>query len=136
MAIKEEDIILNRIDNIELELISSDTEYAKNFLVDEGFNIEQEIDFSVKYIAKVKFMAQALANKNRDQHLLEKAFIKIKEVIQENSNLASVKLAALLQKRTPLVQYRKLEKWSDEEIKEVLADVDLVKLLEELSNKD
>ena len=136
MAIKEDDTIINRIDNIELELLSSDPEYAKSFLVDEGFNVEQEIDFSLNYIKKIKFMSLALANKSRDQNLLEKAFSRLKEVIYENANLANDKLAALLYERTPLVQYRKLENWTDEEIKEVLTDLDLVKLLEELSDKE
>jgi hypothetical protein len=136
MAIKEEDTIINRIDNIELELLSSDPEYAKSFLVDEGFNVEQEIDFSLNYIKKIKFMSLALTNKSRDQNLLEKAFSRLKEVIYENANLANDKLAALLYERTPLVQYRKLENWTDEEIKEVLTDLDLVKLLEELSDKE
>lgn len=136
MAFDDNDNLISNLDKIELELLSSDIDYAKNFLMEEGINIEEEFDFSKKYITKVKFMVQALANKNRDQNLLEKAIKKFKEIVHENANLANEKLAILLQSKTPLVQYRKLEKWTDEEISEVLKDVDLVKLLEEFSDKD
>jgi hypothetical protein len=128
--------ILDILDNIELELLQNDPDYAKQFLQDEGFDIEEELKFSNQYIKKVRFMAKGLSNKDRDLSLLDKAFERIKEVIKDNSEKASETLINMLQTKTPSVQYRKLEKWTDDEIRDVLADVDLVKLLEDLKKEE
>ena len=80
-------------------------------------------------------MAKALSNKKQDNTLLEKALDRIKKVIAENAMQTSEALMSLLQKKTPSIQYRKLENWSDDEIRDVLADVDLVKLMEELDKE-
>jgi len=128
--------ILNRLDNTELELLHSDIEYAKTFLKEEGFDIEQELSFSVKHIAKIQFMTKAIKNKTKDQELLEITYNKLKKAIQENAQKATDTLITLLQSKRPAMQYRKLDKWTDDEIREVLADVDLIELIEELEKED
>lgn len=132
---KKNKTILDRLDNIELELLQNDTEYAKQFLIEEGINLEEELMFSNQFIKKIRFMALGLSNKQRDQKLLDIAFERIKEVIKENSEKASEALINLLHVKTPSVHYRKLENWSDDEIRDVLTDVDLVKLMEELKKE-
>lgn len=123
---------LNLLDNVELELLQSDTEYAMQYLVEEGVNIAEEEEYAKLYMKKIQFMAKALSNKKQDHTLLERALERVKKVIAENATQTSEALMVLLQKKTPSVQYRKLENWTDAEIRDVLADVDLVKLMEEL----
>mgnify|MGYP000727062330 CR=1 FL=1 len=53
-------------------------------------------------------------------------------MIRENSERASEALINLLHTKTPTFHYRKLENWTDDEIRDVLSDVDLIKLIEEL----
>ena len=132
---KKNKTILERLDSVELELLQNDTDYVKQFLTEEGIDPEEELLFSNQYIKKIRFMAAGLSNKKRDQKLLDIAFERIKEVIKENSEKASEALINLLHANTPSVHYRKLENWSDDEIRDVLADVDLVKLMEELKKE-
>jgi len=128
--------ILDRLDTIELKLLQEDIEYAKQYLKEEGIDLDEEQEFAAKSIKKVQFMAKAISNKIKDQTLLEVALMRIKKAIQENAQKTSDMLIGLLQTKTPSVQYRKLEKWTDDEIRDVLADVDLVKLMEELDKEN
>jgi len=132
---KKNKTILERLDSVELELLQNDTDYVKQFLTEEGIDLEEELLFSNQYIKKIRFMAAGLSNKKRDQKLLDIAFERIKEVIKENSEKASEALINLLHANTPSVHYRKLENWSDDEIRDILADVDLVRLMEELKKE-
>lgn len=125
--------LLDNLDSIELEMLSRNAEYAKQFLREEGIDVDREAAYADQFIRKLKFRSQALANKQQDQQLLEAAFIRVKEVIKENAQKSTEALLSLLQTKTPSLHYRKLDKWTDDEIREVLADVDLVKFMEEFS---
>lgn len=129
---KNKRTVLDLLDNAELELLQKDTEYAKHYLEEEGLNITDEQEFAAQYMKKIQFMAKALINKKQDKTLLEKAFRKVKSLIAENANQTSEDLKNLLQTKTPSLQYRKLENWTDDEIRDVLADIDLIEFIEEL----
>ncbi len=129
---KNKRTVLDLLDNAELELLQKDTEYAKHYLEEEGVNISEEQDFAVQYMKKIQFMAKALVQKKQDESLIEKAFNKVKTIIAENANQTTDALKNLLQTKTPSVQYRKLENWTDDEIRDVLADIDLIEFMEEL----
>lgn len=132
---KKNKTILDRLDKVELELLQHDTEYAKQFLIEEGIDPDKEIEFSGQFMKKIRFMALGMSNKQRDLKLLDVAFDKLKEVLKENSERASEALINLLHTKTPAIHYRKLESWSDDEIRDVLSDVDLIQLIEELKKE-
>ena len=132
---KKNKTILDRLDKVELELLQHDTEYAKQFLIEEGIDPDKEIEFSGQFMKKIRFMALGMSNKQRDLKLLDVAFDKLKEVLKENSERASESLINLLHTKTPAIHYRKLESWSDDEIRDVLSDVDLIQLIEELKKE-
>ena len=132
---KKNKTILDRLDKVELELLQHDTEYAKQFLMEEGIDPDKEIEFSVQFMKKIRFMALGMSNKQRDLKLLDVAFDRLKEVLKENSERASEALINLLHAKTPAIHYRKLESWSDDEIRDVLSDVDLIQLIEELKKE-
>lgn len=132
---KKNKTILDRLDKVELELLQHDTEYAKQFLMEEGIDPDKEIKFSGQFMKKIRFMALGMSNKQRDLKLLDVAFDRLKEVLKENSERASEALINLLHAKTPAIHYRKLESWSDDEIRDVLSDVDLIQLIEELKKE-
>lgn len=132
---KKNKTILDRLDKVELELLQHDTEYAKQFLREEGIDPDKEIEFSGQFMKKIRFMALGMSNKQRDLKLLDVAFDRLKEVLKENSERASEALINLLHAKTPAIHYRKLESWSDDEIRDVLSDVDLIQLIEELKKE-
>lgn len=131
---KKNKTFIDNMDDIELDLLRINDDYAKEFLIDEGFDPEKETEFANQFMKKIRFMTTGLANKKRDIRLLDIAFDRLKEVIRANSTKASGVLINLLHQKTPAVHYRKLENWSDDEIRDVLGDIDLVKLMEELKN--
>ncbi len=124
--------ILDLMDDLELELLQKDTEYAKHYLREEGLDIVEEQNFASQYMKKIQFMAKALTNKKQDKTLLERALERVKKGVVENATKTSEVLMSLLQTKTPSIQYRKIENWTDDEIRDVLTDVDLVHLIEEL----
>jgi|SRR5690606_6586208 len=132
---KKNKTILNRLDKVELELLQHDTEYAKQFLMEEGIDPDKEVEFSGQFMKKIRFMALGISNKQRDLKLLDVAFDRLKEVLKENSERASEALINLLHAKTPAIHYRKLESWTDDEIRDVLSDVDLIQLIEELKKE-
>lgn len=133
---KNKKSILDLLDNVELELLQKDTEYAKEYLQEEGVNVEEEQNFAAQYMKKIQFRAKAVSNKKQDSLLLEKAFRQLKTAFAENAGRTKETLMALLRSKTPSVQYRKLDEWSDEEIRDVLSDVDLIELMENLESDD
>ena len=127
--------LLECFDNITIDLISSNVEEAKVFLNEEGFDPNEELQYGLKQIKKLQFLAQAKLNKAKDNDLLEKAFHKLKQSFEKNSQKAGDILKELLIGKNTAVQYRKLENWTDNEIRDVLNDVDLVDLLEQLDQE-
>src|SRR5690554_101392 len=105
---KKNKTILDWMDSIELELLQNDTEYAKQFLEEEGFDIQEEQSYGNHYMKKIKFIAAAVANKQQDETLFEHAYYRVKETIQENAQKANDILISLLHSKTPSVHYRKL----------------------------
>lgn len=126
--------ILDILDKVELELLQNNTSYAEHFLKEEGVNVVNEKAFARQYIKKIQFLTNAMDVKANDQMLLDKAVEKIKKLVSEHASLAKDALISLLHEKAPSVQFRKLDNWTDEEIREVLSDVDLVDLLEEFDN--
>lgn len=124
--------MLERFDDITLEQIHSNVNAAKEFLLEEGLDPEKELEHGLKQIKKLQFLAKAKLNKAKDEGLLEMAFAKLKQSISDNAQKTGDILRGFLQSKNPALQYRKLEKWTDEEIRDVLQDIDLVQLLEEL----
>jgi len=124
--------MLERFDDITLEQIHSNASAAKEFLLEEGLDPEKELEHGLKQIKKLQFLAKAKLNKAKDESLLEMAFAKLKQSISDNAQKTGDILKGFLQSKNPALQYRKLEKWTDEEIRDVLQDIDLVQLLEEL----
>ncbi len=127
--------ILDKMDHIELELLQNDVEYAKQFLQEEGFDVVEEQNYGNQYIKKIRFLTIAIVNKQQDDKLFERAYSRVKEAIKENAQKTTDVLISLLQAKTPSVHYRKLETWSDDEIRDVLADIDLIKLMETLDKE-
>lgn len=126
---------LDQIDKVELQLLTTNGEYAKQFLKEEGFDLVKETELAEQYMKKIRFLSQAIAMKERNQKLFELAYSKIKTAMQENAQKTTDVLISMLQAKTPSVQYRKLEKWTDDEIRDVLTDIDLVQLMERIEKE-
>lgn len=118
------------------EAVSSNQETATDFLKKEGIDVNKYVASGIKEIRKSAFLRKAHANKERDENLMEKALVLLKQKIEENISLTGDMLIGLLRQKAPNVQFRSLDKLDDEEIREILANVDLAKLMEELEKRN
>lgn len=124
--------MLDKIDLVELNLLRSDVKYAREYLEDEGIDLKKESELASKHLKKIRFMASAIIKKECDESLLEVAYSRLKAAFIENVGGTTQTLISMLRSKNPAIQYRNLEDWKDDEIKDVLRDLDLVELLEEL----
>jgi len=128
--------MLDHFDDITLKQIHSNVEASNEFLSSEGLQPDEEIKYGIQQIKKLQFLAKAKLNQSKNEKLLQIAFERLKFSLAKNADKTGTVLKNLLQSKTPSVQYRKLKEWSDDEIREVLNDIDLVRLLEELDDEE
>lgn len=129
---KQMESFFDKFDETYQELLINDVNAANAFLAEEGFNPDLEIEIGNKLLRKIEFKLAAFQNKKRDDFLLEKAFEKLKNFIDKNKDIAELELRNILNASAPSYQFRNLEKLDDKEIRELLTEIDLIKLLEEL----
>lgn len=129
---------LNNLNESMKELIFLDIDEAKALIRERGLDPEAEIAEGLRFIKRMSFQAKAKLNEENDASLLETAFNRIKSLIAQYSDQSGDLLKKVLQDRAPSFQFRNLEKLGDDEIKEILRELDLIKLMEEIDaqNKD
>lgn len=126
----------DRFDEAYEELLMNDNNEAIMFLADEGYDLEEGALKRMKIVKKITFKIEALHNMQKDESLLKQAYEKLQVFIKKNRELAGNELRSLLQKTAPAYQFRNLDKLDDDGIRELLTEVDLVKLIEELDKED
>lgn len=127
---------LNGIDALALYLIHTSADEARAFLQDEGLNVNEEEEYGQKAIKKLKFIAKAKANKARSADLMEQAVSMMKECLGKSTELVGEALRSALGERAASFQFRKLDKWTDTQMREVLNDVDVLQFMEALKKQD
>lgn len=133
---KADTAIFKNFDELSANVTIEDFDAAKEFL--DGLKIDAG-KLSAQGAGEFKkalFLAKAQANQTRDQSLLEKLRDKIKESMERNAALTGEILKGVLAERKASFQFRNLEKWSDEELRDVLGDIDLTKLMEDLDDME
>jgi len=129
---------MNRfIDNyhsLSINITDGDLEMAIEYLKEMDIDPDEIMKHGVKEFKRISFLAKAKANQLHDESLIVRLQIKIKESLARNAKLTGQILQNALSEKKVSFQFRSLEKWSEEEIREVLGDIDLVKLLEELED--
>lgn len=134
-AKKEFKKLIDSIDDITLKVMHSDIDATKEYLREVGVDPDTELSFGMQHIKQVGFLMRAKRNQAKDFQLVEMAFDKLKGLIEENSTRVGIILKEQLHQRSASFQFRKLEEWSDDQIREVLNDLDLVTLLEKLDEE-
>lgn len=136
MSKKSKNRFFNNYEDLSVNITDSDFEMAKEFLEEFGINTDDIMATGVKEFSKITFLIKARANQSRDKSLIEKLQSAIQDSLERNAKLTGEILQNALSKKKASFQFRSLDKWSDEEIREVLIDIDLVKLLEDLENME
>jgi hypothetical protein len=124
--------LLTRLNELSSNVSDSDEKMATEFLTELGINTEEEAAFGLKEIQRLHFLVKAHHNQSRDSSLLTRLQEKIKESFLKNATLTGEILQNALVQRRASFQFRNIENWTEDEMREVLTDVDLTKLLEDL----
>ena len=126
----------NRFDEAYEELLMNDTNEALAFLKEEGFDIDAARQRRKKEIKSFQFKLTAVQNKKRHELLIKKAHKKLHSFITKSKALAKEELTNLLHEKAPAYQFRNLDSLNEDGIRELLNEVDLIKLIEELDNSN
>lgn len=128
--------VLEQFEELSSKHLSEDLDAAREFLQEFGVDPDEEGRLGEQAARRVHFMVKAKLNEARDKSLLDRAAEKVAEIIKNNSELAGQALNNALGDRQASFQFRNLETWSEEDIKEVLTDMDLAGLMEELDQEN
>lgn len=126
--------IINRINDLILsEIYDGDLTLADELLVENGYDLNEINDLSKKIYKRQFFKIKAEIQKQKNDILLEKATKLLKQSIQRNEERPLAYLKEMTQQNRVIMNYRNLDKLSHHEIKQILKDVNLVDLLDQLS---
>ncbi|NJN27759.1 MAG: hypothetical protein HC819_18220 [Cyclobacteriaceae bacterium] len=126
--------IFDRFDELSANSVTESYDNAKAFLAELEIEAEDLKVTGVNEFKKALFLAKANTNKANDSYLLEKLKDKFKELFERNATLGGDILKNALSQKKASFQFRNLDKWSDDELRDVLSDTDLSKLLEDLED--
>lgn len=123
----------NKIDKGITEFyLDADINLIKEFLVEEGVNVESESAEITKFIKRLKFTKSAIVVKNNNKLLLDRIVEKFQDAINKNIDKPIATLMSLIESKEMKVQFRNLDKLTPEEIKEIIKGKNLVDLMDEL----
>lgn len=128
----ERDRILRAFDELFLKSLKMNDEAARGYLADEGIDPDKEAEYGERVAKRIAFMMKGARQKEKDANLLATAMELLRTKFAENADRTGQVLQQLLQSKRPLVQHRKLSEWTDEQVRSVLNDVDVVELMEAL----
>ncbi|MEO0554258.1 MAG: hypothetical protein AAF149_13705 [Bacteroidota bacterium] len=126
----------NRLIQEMADAVSRDSESAKSYLKGEGIDSDELVESGAALVKRMKFLRQAELNEKQDKVLEEKAWGRILKTAKEKaiSELEAIKLLIPNLKGAPAL-YSKLEKFSEEDLKNTLQEEGVLKLMEEMENK-
>ena len=130
------DNIIELVNNGMLNFLSEDNKFAKDYLEDNGFDMNTQLKLAQKELRKRFALDKAIKKQLSDSSLLDKAMKRLRELNIQKESLDTNALQASLRNSGIGLAFRNLENWSDDEMREALNDVDLIKLLEELKKLD
>ncbi len=136
MSRNKKDRIARAFDDLFLEGLRRSDEAAHEYLAAEGIDPKAEVEYGKKVAKRIAFLMKAKQQQEKDAGLLVKAMELLREKFAANAERTGQVLQQLLQARRPLVQYRNLSEWTDEQVRAVLDDVDVVELMEALEREE
>lgn len=126
--------VIDIVNSALLDYIHEDNSFARDYLEDNGIDSILERSRIDKELKKRFTLARGNEKRMKDKSLLNQVIEQIRSINLSRKNESSENLQGLLASSGFGLQFRNLDKWSDEEMREALSDVDLIKLLEKLKD--
>uniref|UniRef100_UPI004048757D hypothetical protein n=1 Tax=Mariniflexile sp. TaxID=1979402 RepID=UPI004048757D len=115
--------------------LNLDVNIIKESLKNDGVDVLKEDDKISKFSKRIKFMNKAIIVKEKTDSLLEIIISKFQEAIDKNIDKPIASLKRLIEDKELSVQFRNLDKLTEEEIKEIIKGKNLVDLMDELDGE-
>lgn len=133
---KDKDRVLRALDELLLKSIRESEEAGRAYLSDEGIDPNAEAEHGKKMAKRIAFLMKAKHQQEKDAGLLDKVMVMLREKFGQNAERTGEVLQQLLRSKRPQVQFRNLSEWTDEQVRGVLNDVDIVELMEALEREE
>lgn len=128
--------IKNNIDKGITEFyLNLDIDIIKESLKDDGVDVLQEDEKISKFSKRIKFMNKAIIVKEKTDYLLDTIVAKFQDAIEKNIDKPIASLKKIIEAKELSVQFRNLDKLTEEEIKEIIKGKNLVDLMDELDGE-
>jgi len=115
---------------------NGDTELADDLLTALGYDVKEVNTMAEKIYKRQSFKIKAQIQKQKNDALLEKATSQLQQSIQKNEERPLAYIKEMVQQNRVQMNYRNLDKLSHHEIKQIIKDVNLVDLLDHLSEQE
>lgn len=115
--------------------LNLDVNIIKESLKEDGVDVLKEDEKISKFSKRIKFLNKAISVKEKTDNLLDIIVSKFQEAIEKNIDRPIASLKKLIEDKELSVQFRNLDKLTEEEIKEILKGKNLVDLMDELDEE-
>ena len=117
------------------DIKNGDTELANDLLTALGYDVKEINTMAEKIYKRQSFKIKAKIQKQKNDILLEKAIKLVQQGIQKNEERPLAYLKEMIQQNRIQMNYRNLKELSHHEIEQIIKDVNLVDLLDQLSDE-
>lgn len=115
--------------------LNLDIDIIKKSLEEDGVDVLNEDEKISKFSKRIKFMNNAIIAKEKTDNLLDLIANKFREAIDKNIDKPIASLKKLIEDKELSVQFRNLDKLTEDEIKEIIKGKNLVDLMDELDKE-
>lgn len=115
--------------------LNLDINTIKQSLKEDGVDISKEDDKISKFSKRIKFMNKAVLCKEKSDNFIDLIAEKFQEAINKNIDKPIASLRRLIEEKELSVQFRNLDKLTEEEIKQIIKGKNLVNLMDELDEQ-
>lgn len=115
--------------------LSGDINDIRKSLSDYGVDLTANSERQDNLIKQLKFRLGASINEEKDNALLQKAVEFFQDAIQKGLDRPIAYLNQLIRENRVEFQFNKLDKLSEDELKEIIKDQNLIEIIELLENE-
>lgn len=116
--------------------LESNIEDLREMTAKDGFDLNKTLMKREKLSKKMKFLVTSKVNKDKNDSLYKKAEQLLNQIINIYIDKPVGELKSALIEKGLHVQFRNIEKFDEETVKQLLSEFDLVDIIEKLEEKN
>jgi hypothetical protein len=120
---------INKFIDFSIEAFNSDD---NEFYEELGISKDNYLNDKLKRVKQLKLKSMSQVNKEKNENLFQIATQKIHNIFESANANIKESLSTLIYSRSPQFQFRNIEKLDENDLKELLTDLDVIKIIEDL----